>query len=278
MMTDPVLAGTLATVLPHLNERQRRLLLAAAARARGSGGISQVARAAGVSRQTVHTARHARARPDLAGRRGRRPGGGRTAAPTDDPALLTDLEALVDPDTRGDPTSPWRWTGQSTRQLATALAVRGHQVSPPTVAALLHAADDRLQAPVTTLEGTPHPDRAAQFRSLTDQTNAFRARGWPVVAVDPKTQALVGTFTNGGRAWPPTGQPAHVNVHDFPAPVGGKAMPYGISEVGRTAGWVRVGRDHATACFAVASLADALQRGGDGRAQGCPAQRSTADR
>ena len=254
MMTDPVLAAKLAVVLPHLNERQRRLLLAAEARAIGVGGISRVARAAGVSRQTIHTGMHDLDQADLPASRVRRPGGGRKAAPTHDPTLLADLEALVDPDTRGDPMSPLRWTCKSTRQLAAALAERGHRVSHQTVAALLRAADYSLQAPVKTLEGTQHPDRDAQFRYLNDQTKAFLAQGWPVVSVDTKKKELVGTFKNGGRDWQPQGQPERVNVHDFPDPALGKAIPYGIYDVGRNTGWVSVGRDHDTAAFAVASL------------------------
>jgi DDE family transposase len=147
-----------------------------------------------------------------------------------------------------------RWTCKSTRQLAAALAEHGHHVSHQTVAALLRAADYSLQAPVKTLEGRQHPDRDAQFRYLNDQTKAFLAQGWPVVSVDTKKKELVGSFTNGGREWQPQGQPERVNVHDFPDPALGKAIPYGIYEVGRNAGWVSVGRDHDTASFAVASL------------------------
>jgi hypothetical protein len=253
-MTDQVLADKLAVVLPHLNERQRRLLLAAEARVLGYGGVARVARAAGVSRQTIHTGLHDLDQPEANASRVRRPGGGRPAAPTHDPTLLADLEALVDPDTRGDPMSPLRWTCKSTRQLVAALAERGHRVSHQTVAALLRAADYSLQAPVKTLEGTRHPDRDAQFRYLNDQTKAFLAQGWPVVSVDTKKKELVGTFKNGGRDWQPKGQPERVNVHDFPDPALGKAIPYGIYDVGRNAGWVSVGRDHDTAAFAVASL------------------------
>ena len=54
MDADAVLAGKLRAVLPALNERQRRLVLAAEARALGRGGVARVARAAGVSRPTVH--------------------------------------------------------------------------------------------------------------------------------------------------------------------------------------------------------------------------------
>jgi hypothetical protein len=254
MDVDTALAEKLGTILPHLNERQRRWLLAAEARALGYGGVSRVARAAGVSRATLHKARRELAQPAVASDRVRRPGGGRKRLRDRDPTLLADLEALVDPDTRGDPMSPLRWTCKSTRHLATALAGQGHQVSHRVVADLLHAADYSLQAPTKTLEGAQHPDRDAQFRYVNAQSTAFLAAGRPVVSVDAKKKELVGAFKNGGREWQPAGQPERVNVHDFPDPRLGKAIPYGIYDVGRNAGWVNVGQDHDTAAFAVASL------------------------
>ena len=254
MTTDTVLTQKLAAVLPHLNERQRRLFLAAEARALGHGGIARVAQAAGVSRPTIHKALHELDGPTSPTSRVRRPGGGRKPTQRDDATLLADLEALVEPATRGDPLSPLRWTCKSTRQLADALAQRGHRVSRRVVAELLRAADYSLQAPAKTREGRQHSDRDAQFRYLSEQTTAFLDQGLPVVSVDTKKKELVGTFKNGGREWQPKGQPERVNVHDFPDPEVGKAIPYGIYDVGRNTGWVTVGRDHDTASFAVASL------------------------
>jgi hypothetical protein len=161
---------------------------------------------------------------------------------------------LVDPDTRGDPMSPLRWTCKSTRQLAGALRAGGHEVEYRTVAALLDHAGYSLQAAAKTLEGNQHPDRDAQFHYLNDQVKACLAAGQPVVSVDAKKKELVGTFKNGGREWQPAGRPEPVNVHDFPDKQVGKAIPYGVYDVGRNAGWVTVGRDHDTATFAVASL------------------------
>jgi Rhodopirellula transposase DDE domain len=184
----------------------------------------------------------------------RQAGGGRKKLTERDPTLLRDLEALVDPDTRGDPMSPLRWTCKSTRQLAEALAGAGHRVSHTVVAELLAQAGYSLQAPTKTLEGRQHPDRDAQFRYLNEQVKAFLGAGQPVVSVDAKKKELVGAFQNGGREWQPTGQPERVNVHDFPDPRLGKAIPYGIYDIGRNTGWVTVGQDHDTASFAVASL------------------------
>jgi hypothetical protein len=248
------LVEKLRAVAPYLNERQRRLLLAAEARALGHGGVARVARAAGVSRPTIQQGVRELTNPDAAPERVRRVGGGRKPLHVQDPTLLADLEALVDPDSRGDPMSPLRWTCKSTRQLAAALTAAGHRVGERTVAALLRRAGYSLQAPVKTMEGRQHPDRDAQFHYLNEQVKAFLAAGWPVVSVDTKKKELVGAFKNGGREWHPQGQPVPVNVHDFPDPRVGRAIPYGIYDLGRNTGWVSVGQDHDTASFAVASL------------------------
>ncbi len=254
MDEDVVLAEKLGAILPRLNEQQRRLVLAAEARALGRGGITRLARVTGISRPTITKALRELTQPPPTAARVRQVGGGRKPRRERDATLLTTLEALVEPETRGDPISPLRWTCKSLRQLAAALAQAGHPISYRLVGDLLRAAGYRLQANAKTREGRAHPDRDAQFRYLNAQVGTFLDRGWPVVSVDAKKKELVGAFKNGGREWQPTGQPEQVNVHDFPDPQVGKAIPYGIYDVGRNAGWVTVGRDHDTASFAVASL------------------------
>jgi len=254
MDDDTALAEKLAAILPRLNEQQRRFLLAAEARALGHGGVTRLARLSGVSRPTITKALHELEQPMPPPGRVRRVGGGRKKQLDRDPALLAALEALVEPDTRGDPMSPLRWTCKSTRQLAAALTQEGHPISNRVVGDLLREAGYSLQANVKTREGSQRPDRDAQFRYLNDQVKAFLAQRLPVVSVDTKKKELLGTFKNGGQEWRPQGQPERVNVHDFPDPQVGKAVPYGIDDVGRNAGWVAVGRDHDTASFAVASL------------------------
>ncbi len=254
MDDDERLAQKFAAILPHLNEKQRRVLVAAEARALGRGGITRVARAAGVSRALIHTALHEQEQALPAPERVRRSGGGRKRTRDRDPTLVADLEALVSPDTRGDPMSPLRWTCKSTRQLATALQQQGHQVSERIVRELLHEARYSLQANAKTREGRQHPDRDAQFQYLNEHVKHFLEQGLPVVSVDTKKKELVGRFKNGGREWQPKGEPEQVNVHDFVDRDLGKAIPYGIYDVGRNAGWVTVGQDHDTATFAVASL------------------------
>jgi hypothetical protein len=254
-MDETALERKLSLVLPHLNERQRRVFLAAEAQALGRGGISLVARAAKVSRPSIHKGlRELAGTPQLLKGRARRPGGGRKRLKEKDPTLLPALESLVDPETRGDPMSPLRWTCKSTRQLAETLTGQGHPVSHRVVGELLRAADYSLQGNAKRLEGSDHADRDAQFRYINETVKSFLAEGRPVVSVDAKKKELVGSFKNGGREWQPKGEPEAVRVHDFPDPKLGKAIPYGIYDVGRNAGWVTVGTDHDTAAFAVACL------------------------
>lgn len=247
-------AERFSAISPHLNERQRRLWVGAEARVLGRGGVSLVARATGISRPTVYKALEELDAPPLAEGRVRRPGGGRKRLRERDPELEAALDALVDPDSRGDPMSPLRWTCKSTGQLALALTRGGHPVSADTVGSMLREAGYSLQANVKTQEGAQHPDRDAQFRYLNEQARRFREAGLPVVSVDAKKKELVGPFKNVGREWAPKGRPVPVKVHDFVVPELGKAIPYGVYDVERNVGWVSVGQDHDTATFAVESL------------------------
>jgi len=248
------LAQKFATILPYLNERQRRLLLGAEARALGRGGITQVAQAAGVSRPTIHKALRELSTTDPPTERIRQVGGGRKKTQARDLGLRADLERLVAPETRGDPLSPLRWTCKSTRQLARALQEQGHPLSEHLVRTLLHEADYSLQANAKTREGRRHPDRDAQFHYINSQVTAFLARGLPVISVDAKKKELVGNFKNQGQEWQPQGTPEQVQVHDFPDKKLGKAIPYGVYDLGRNSRWVTVGQDHDTASFAVSSI------------------------
>src|SRR5512133_3719835 len=242
-----------SVIAPHLTERQRRLLFGAAARALGYGGVSRVARLAEASRPTVR--RGAAELDQPADPPGAHPPTRWPKRRRDtDPGLLVALDRLVDPDTRGDPDSPLRWTCKSTRELAEALTAQGHPVSDDTVGRLLREQGYRLQRTVKTLEGAQHADRDAQFRYLNEQAKVHLADGQPVVSVDTKKKELVGRFANGGAEWQPTGEPEQVNVHDFPDPILSKAIPYGVYDLGRNTGWVGVGTDHDTAAFAVATL------------------------
>lgn len=254
LQSDESLAAKFAAVLPHLDERQRRLVMGAEARALGHGGIKAVAYAAGVSAVTVSRGVTELESGQEPTDRTRRPGGGRKPVTETDPGATSALLSLVEPSSRGDPESPLRWTTKSVRQLARAMATAGHRVSPPTVAKLLKAQGFSLQASAKTIEGGQHPDRDAQFRYLNDQASSHLDAGDPVISVDTKKKELVGQFKNGGREYRPAGQPEQVNVHDFMDKQLGKAIPYGVYDIAANAGWVNVGTDHDTAAFAVATI------------------------
>jgi transposase len=256
-MPDAVesLASRFEVLKPHLNERQRRLWLGAEARELGSGGVGIVAQAVGVAGDTVRRGRAELEDPQaLPYPRSRKPGGGRKRAEEGDPGLVAALDKLVDPVTRGDPMSPLRWTSKSLRTLAKALQEQGHHVSEQIVRRLLREAGYSLQANAKTLEGGQHPDRDAQFIYLAGQAAEHLAAGAPVVSVDAKKKELVGQFKNGGQDYRPAGSPVPVNVHDFLDSALGKAIPYGVYDIGANSGWVSVGSDHDTAAFAVATL------------------------
>jgi transposase len=243
-----------AVLRPHLDERQRRLVLGVEARELGRGGIKAVAEATGVHPDTI--ARGVREAQGVAGpsARVRAPGGGRKKLAETDPELTVRLKALVDPETRGDPMSLLVWTTKSTRNLAGALAQAGHPVSDRTVARMLRGMGFSLQGNAKVVEGKQHADRDAQFRYLAGRVGEHVAAGQPVVSVDTKKKELVGEVKNGGREYQPAGQPELVNVHDFPDKELGKAIPYGIYDVSGNTGWVSVGTDHDTSAFAVATL------------------------
>jgi len=243
-----------AALRPHLDERQRRLLLGLEAQELGRGGIKAIAEATGVHPDTI-----ARGVGELEGgpqpqRRVRAPGGGRKKLAETDPQLAVQLEALVDPATRGDPMSLLVWTTKSTRNLAEALTAMGHPVSDRTVARMLQRMGFSLQGNAKVTEGRQHEDRDAQFRYISVQVAEHVGAGQPVVSVDTKKKELVGEFKNGGREYQPAGQPEHVNVHDFPDKELGKAIPYGIYDLSANTGWVSVGTDHDTSAFAVQTL------------------------
>src|SRR4051812_15127731 len=258
MIEVGTIRGKFAALRPYLDERRRRLWAATEAQALGRGGVALVATATGLQRNTIRAGVRERETPGMvplvSAQRVRAPGGGRKPVTTEDPTLLHDLEALVDPVTRGDPMSPLRWTCKSTRELAVALQERGHRVSHQTVADLLHALRYSLQGNRKTNEGATHPDRDAQFTHINAQTEAFQQRGQPVISVDTKKKELVGDFKNGGREWQPAGQPEPVRVHDFVDRDLGKAIPYGVYDLAHNQGWVTVGTDHDTPTFAVQAV------------------------
>jgi hypothetical protein len=251
---EATLVAKYAALSSLLNERARRLWAAAESVAIGYGGDAVVSSATGLSRNTIRSGRRELTAGGAPAGCVRRPGAGRPEIETAQPGLKAALEALVDPVTRGDPTSVLRWTCKSKAKLAATLTAEGWRVSATTVGRLLHDLGYRLQALQKTLEGTSHPDRNAQFEHINATAAAFLQQRQPVISVDTKKKELIGDFKTAGREWQPSGQPEPVRVHDFPGDAVGKAIPYGVYDMARNEAWVSVGRDHDTPAFAVASI------------------------
>jgi transposase len=242
-------------MLPLLDERQRRLMAGAMSRALGRGGQKAVVAASKMSSRTVFDGAKEFDGGAGASERIRREGGGRPRLIDVDLDLLQNLDDLVEPDARGDPMSPLRWTLKSTRQLAKALQDMGHRISSWTVGQLLHQMGYSLQATAKTVEGAQHADRDAQFRYINERSTERLDSGEPVISIDTKKKELVnGRKGNHGREWQPKGSPDRVEVHDFPDPEVPKAIPYGVYDIGADEGWMSVGSDHDTASFAVNAI------------------------
>ena len=239
----------------HLDERGRRVFAATEAKTAGYGGIAALSRATGIAASTIGRGlKELVAAEVLDPGRVRRPGGGGKKRVTQDTTLLGDLLALVEPDARGDPMSPLRWTCKSLSQLTQALAAMGHRVGRTLVSELLHEQKFSLQGNRKTREGESHPDRNAQFNHLNESVRAALAAGEPVISVDTKKKELVGDFKNAGRDWRPQGNPEKVRVHDFLIKELGRAVPYGVYDLASNAGWVSVGMSCDTAAFAVQTI------------------------
>ena len=248
------LARFFEVVLPHLNERQRRVVAGACSQMLGPGNKSAVAAASGMSRNTVIKAE----REVEAGLEPsevlRVPGGGDRQLIEKQPALLQALDELVHPETRGNPMSLLRWTSKSTRHLADALVQKGFKVSDDTVGRILKSLGYSLQAPAKEKEGTAHPDRDAQFSYLNTTATSFLGDNQPVISVDTKKKELVGEFKNGGSEWHLSGEPTRVKTHDFVDKRLGRAVPYGVYDLANDEGWVSVGDAADTAEFAVETI------------------------
>ncbi len=244
----------LAEVLPHMNEKQRRVLAASEAKAYGRGGVTAVALVTGMCRQTIYNGLATLLAGEIS-QRIRKPGGGRKKLKDQNPDIVRKIEDLLEDVTRGDPESPLRWTCKSVRQVEKGLSESGYSVSYRTVARILHEQEYSLQANRKTSEGKEdHPDRDRQFRYINEQAKQFLRDGDPVISVDTKKKELVGNYKNSGQEWKQKGCAVEVLSHDFPDPAVPKAVPYGVYDIGENKGWVNVGTDADTAEFAVESI------------------------
>jgi transposase len=252
-MLEEVISKKYNLLKPFLDEKSKRLF--AAAEALSFGNISLVSRAMDISEETIKKGcNELESGETLSDDKIRAPGGGRKKSVEKDPALLSDLETLIEPTSRGDPESPLRWTSKSTRKLTEELIKMGHKVSHSRVADMLRMLGYSLQANKKTIEGTSHPDRDQQFNYINEKCKEFQTENQPVISVDTKKKEYIGNFKNGGKELRPKNDPLLVNVYDFEDKELGKVNPYGVYDLLKNEGWVNVGIDNDTASFAVESI------------------------
>jgi transposase len=254
LVSEDRLSEFFGVVLPILDEHQRRVVVGAASKMFGYGGVSAVKRICGISRGTVSRGMDEidTGVGDMTRVRAR--GGGRKSLSTSQPELDATLDVLVEPESRGDPMSEVRWTTKSLRNLAKELVKRGFTVSHTTLRRMLKSKNYSLQGTAKILEGSDHPDRDEQFRYIAGLVEQFKAEGQPLTSADGKKKENIGQYDNGGREWRPRGEPIPVKDHDFPQPGMPKAVPYGVYDMTRNEAWVSVGMSADTAEFAVNSL------------------------
>ena len=238
-----------------LNERSRRVWAATEAKSYGRGGITVVSEATRIDPKTIRKGLlELEQEQRLSADRIRHEGGGRKKLKDSQKNLLSELDFLVEPLSRGDPESPLRWTCKSTYELADELKNRGCRVSQRSVCDLLAELGYSLQSNRKTKEGTNHPDRDAQFQFIYERIKYFQSRGEPVVSVDTKKKENIGEYKNAGREYHKKGKAPKVNGYDFIDKRLGKISPYGVYDLSKNNGWVSVGISADTAEFAVNSI------------------------
>jgi len=258
MEREQLLKSKYEKLLPFLNEKETRLVLAADAQSMGRGGLSKVSRLTGVSRVTLNAGLRdlslSKNIPDAKSKRSRKAGGGRKQIVAKEENLKQAIEEIVSPHTLGDPMKPLLWTSKSLRNIETAVKAKGYNVSYRVIGDILRSMEYSLQGNRKTDEGGSHEDRDAQFQYINNTAMRFLASGKPVISVDCKKKESIGNFKNGGQNWFPKGEPTKVKVYDFVDKAAGKAIPYGVYDIANNEGWVSVGISHDTASFAVSTI------------------------
>ena len=254
-INEKLLKEKIDSIIPYLNEKQKRLMVAAEATSLGYGGITIIKKETGIARSRIHRGiielkSHKTNEID----RIRTTGGGRKSTHVENKKIIRLIESFIDDSTRGDPMSPLKWTSKSTRQIAEIISQKSYKISYETVRTILKNLDYSLQGNDKSLEGS-HPDRDEQFKYINKQVKKYLEIGNPVISVDAKKRELIGNFANKGREWRKKSKPRKVNIHDFHDPKGQEiGIPYGIYDQGKNLGWVNVGCDHDTSDFAVQSI------------------------
>ena len=269
-MDNQIIEKRVNTIIPLLNERQKRLYLAAEAESLGWGGMSTISQMAGVDKNTLTAGKKDLELLRSMGNsllpdekdsvpsptvRVRKKGGGRKTVEEKQPGITKALLSLVDDSTYGNPENPLSWTTKSMRNLASELESEGYHISYVTVGTLLEQEGYTLQSNKKLLQvGDGHVDRDAQFEHINSTSLAYMNSGQPVISVDCKKKENIGNFANNGAEYARKGEGTKVLDHDFYNPKNGKAIPFGTYDIANNEGYVNVGVSHDTASFAVNSI------------------------
>ncbi len=245
------------TMLPLLDERQRRIYLASEALSYGYGGISRVSEISGVSIPTIRQGiAEIQAGEISENGRIRKEGAGRKRAEDIYPNILESIQNIVDGNTYGNPERVLSWTTLSLHDIQDLLHTKYKiKVSYRTVSTLLEKLGYSKQSNQKMMQiGEPSPNRNEQFEYINSKVKEFIEAGDPVISVDTKKKENVGNFKNNGQEYRKKKDPRKVLDHDFPIPELGKISPYGIYVINSNTGFVNLGTSHDTAEFAVESI------------------------
>jgi transposase len=202
-------------LLPALNEKQRRVLVASDVLTHGLT-ISDASRYSGLSRKTIYKSLGEIKNGNVVSERIREVGGGRKKKLNQDSRIRVELEKLLEPTTRGEPTSSLRWTTKSLRNLSDAMKAKGFDIGKNIVASLLRDLGFSLQSNRKVNEGKKdHPDRDKQFHYINKLSTKKISQNEPVISVATKKKELIGKYKNAAREWKRKGKPEEVLSHDF---------------------------------------------------------------
>jgi transposase len=243
--------------MPYLNEEQLRLYAASEATFLGRGGKRIIEKELGISHNTINRGISELESPNSpvfssTPSRQRKEGGGRKKSITQ--AVWEQIEAFINPHTRGEPESPLQWVSKSLRHIEAELKEKGFFASHRIIGDALKEHGFSLQSNRKRFEGSSHKDRDAQFEFIQKKVDKYISEQQPVISVDAKKRELVGNFANKGVEWHPLGEAESVNAYDFLTEAEGIAVPYGVYDIKENIGWVNIGITKDTAEFAVQSI------------------------
>jgi hypothetical protein len=256
-MESKVIIEKMRAFLPYLNEEQRRLYVASESKALGRGGKRLIEKELSISHNTINQGlveleSKSHSIDYQSKSRQRKEGGGRKK--TINQEIWDEIQAFIQPYSRGEPDSPLQWVSKSLRNIEAALKLKNISASYRIIGEALKTNGFSLQSNRKRFEGSSHKDRDAQFEFIQKKVDKYLLENQPVISVDAKKRELVGNFENKGVEWHPSGQPASVNAYDFLTLADGVAIPYGVYDIKENIGWVNVGITKDTAEFAVQSI------------------------